>query len=144
MRMVLGDARLSLERTAREYDLILLDAFSSDAIPTHLLTLEALDTYLARLAPGGVLAFHVSNRHLNLEPVVAALAYERQLFARAGYGPRGEKGAYEQVAFWIAMAREVEHLGAVATDTAWWRPRGREDVEAWTDDHSSVFQVFEW
>ena len=144
MRIVLGDARLSLARTAREYDLILLDAFSSDAIPTHLVTLEALDTYLARLRPGGLLAFHVSNRHLNLEPVVAALAYERQLFARAGYGPRGERETYETVSFWIVLGREVEDLGPLAQDTAWWRPRGREDVEAWTDDHSSILRVFEW
>jgi SAM-dependent methyltransferase len=142
VRIVVGDARLSLAGTDRSYDLIILDAFSSDAIPTHLLTLEALDTYLARLAPGGVLAFHVSNRHLNLEPVLAALAYERQLFGRVGYGPRGRLAVYENVSYWIVLSREMEDLGGLAADSAWWRPRGREDVEAWTDDHSSIFRVF--
>jgi hypothetical protein len=144
VRIVLGDARLSLARTIREYDLILLDAFSSDAIPVHLLTVEALDTYLARLAPGGLLAFHVSNRHLNLEPLLAALARERGLVALAGYGPRDRKAAYEQVSFWIALGREVADLGGLVGDTAWWEPRDREGVEAWTDDHSSIFPVFEW
>jgi SAM-dependent methyltransferase len=142
MRIELGDARLSLARTDRSYDMIVLDAFSSDAIPTHLLTLEALDTYLARLAPGGVLAFHVSNRHLNLEPVLAALAYERQLFGRVGYGPRNGLRPSENVSYWIALAREVDDFGPIGADTAWWRPRGREDVEAWTDDHSSILKVF--
>ncbi|HEX2210727.1 MAG TPA: fused MFS/spermidine synthase, partial [Longimicrobium sp.] len=86
-RVVLGDARLSLARdTAATYDLILLDAFSSDAIPVHLVTREALQTYLARLAPRGIIAFHISNRYLDLEPVVAALAKDRGLAARGGGG----------------------------------------------------------
>ena len=72
----LGDARLTLEQFGREYDILTLDAFSSDAIPTHLLTREAFALYRAHLAPGGVIAFHVSNRFLDLAPVVAALARE--------------------------------------------------------------------
>ena len=76
-RVVLGDARLSLARAPLHgYGLIVLDAFSSDAIPIHLMTNEALGLYLSRLAPGGALAFHISNRHLTLAPVLARLALE--------------------------------------------------------------------
>jgi hypothetical protein len=73
--VVLGDARLSLEReSARNYDLIVIDAFSSDAIPTHLLTKEAMAVYLRHLHPDGIIAFHVTNRFLDLAPVVRAIS----------------------------------------------------------------------
>ena len=70
---MLGDARLTLAASAQQFDLIVLDAFSSDAIPVHLLTREALRGYLARLAPGGVILMHISNRHMELAKVVAAV-----------------------------------------------------------------------
>jgi spermidine synthase len=145
-RVVLGDARLSLAAdSAVRYDLILLDAFSSDAIPVHLVTREALDTYLSRLAPGGIIAFHVSNRYLNLEPVVAALARDRGLVARAGQGPRDRAtNAYESNSTWIAVARQPEDLGLLMRDRYWWNPRLRDDVETWTDDYSSLLTVFDW
>lgn len=144
-RVVLGDARLQLAAdSARIYDLILLDAFSSDAIPVHLMTREALDTYLARLAPGGIIAFHVSNRYLDLEPVVAALAKDRGLVARAGQGPRGDRETYESNSTWIALARQEADLGPLTADSQWWVPRLRDGVETWTDDYSSLLTVFEW
>lgn len=143
-RVVLGDARLSLAReTDRTYDLILLDAFSSDAIPVHLMTREALDTYLARLAPRGLIVFHVSNRYLDLEPVVAALAKDRGLIARAGVGPR-DRRTYESTSTWIAVARTEADLGPLIADAYWWTPRPRADVEPWTDDYSSLLTVFDW
>lgn len=143
-RVVLGDARLSLAReTDRIYDLILLDAFSSDAIPVHLMTREALDTYLARLAPRGLIVFHVSNRYLDLEPVVAALAKDRGLIARAGVGPR-DRRTYESTSTWIAVARTEADLGPLTADANWWTPRPRADVEPWTDDYSSLLTVFDW
>ena len=144
-RIVLGDARLSLAADARrEYDLIVLDAFSSDAIPVHLVTREALETYLARLAPGGLIAFHVSNRYLNLEPVVAALAYDAGLAARAGQGPRGRRRTYESLSTWIVVARAEADLGPLTADRSWWRPRIDPDVPVWTDDYSSLLTVFDW
>jgi spermidine synthase len=85
-RIVLGDARLSLARTNDgPFDLLVLDAFSSDAIPVHLMTREALELYLWRLTGDGVLAFHISNRHLDLEPVLATLAGEQKLVALVQY-----------------------------------------------------------
>jgi spermidine synthase len=143
-RVVLGDARLSLAAdTGRVYDLILLDAFSSDAIPVHLMTREALDTYLARLAPRGLIVFHVSNRYLDLEPVVAALARDRGLVARAGVGPL-DRRSYESTSTWIALARTEADLGPLTADANWWTPRPRADVKPWTDDYSSLLTVFTW
>ena len=77
--IVLGDARLTLAEATEPADLIVLDAFSSDVVPVHLLTREALDLYLGKLAPNGVLVFHISNRYLELSSVVATLAAERGL-----------------------------------------------------------------
>jgi spermidine synthase len=143
-RVVLGDARLSLAAdSTRKYDLILLDAFSSDAIPVHLMTRQALDTYLARLAPRGLVVFHVSNRYLDLEPVVAALAKDRGLVARAGVGPR-DRRTYESTSTWIALARTEADLGPLTADAYWWKPRLRADVKPWTDDYSSLLTVFDW
>ncbi len=79
--VVLGDARLTLAASPERYDLIVLDAFSSDAIPVHLLTREAMAGYLARLAPGGALVMHISNRHMELGSVVAAVAAAEGLVA---------------------------------------------------------------
>jgi hypothetical protein len=145
-RVILGDGRLSLarEEADRRFDLILLDAFSSDAIPVHLMTLEALDTYLARLAPRGLIVFHVSNRYLDLEPVVAALAKERGLAARVGQGPNGDRGTYESMSTWIALARSEADLGTLMADANWWHPRLRRGVQPWTDDYSSLLTVFDW
>ena len=77
--IVLGDARLTLADVKAPADMIVLDAFSSDVVPVHLLTREAIDLYMSKLAPGGVLVFHISNRYLELASVVAAIAAERGL-----------------------------------------------------------------
>ena len=84
-RIVLGDARLSLAQAPdSSYDFIVLDAFSSDAIPVHLMTREALQLYLRKLAPGGSIAFHISNRYLNLEPVLVELARDARIAGIVG------------------------------------------------------------
>src|SRR6185436_9979115 len=82
-QVVLGDARLSLGAApSAHYDLMLFDAYSSDAIPVHLLTRQALRLYLDKLSPHGVLAFHLTNGHLNLDPVVFNLALDAGLTYR--------------------------------------------------------------
>jgi SAM-dependent methyltransferase len=145
IRVVLGDARLSLAReTEPRYHLLWLDAFSSDAIPTHLLTREALDVYLRRLAPGGVIVFHLSNRYYDLEPVVGALVKERGLAARVGSGPDRRSGRYEQYATFLVAARTEADLGVLARDPRWKPPATRADVRPWTDDYSSLLSVFNW
>ncbi|HEX2202230.1 MAG TPA: fused MFS/spermidine synthase, partial [Longimicrobium sp.] len=142
VRVVLGDARLSLAAARGErYDLIVLDAFSSDAIPMHLLTREAMGIYLDRLAPGGMVLYHVSNRYLDLEPVVAALARERGLVARVGtgssFGRRFHSGSR-----WVAVARTDDDLGPLMADHRWEAAETKAGVAPWTDDFSSILAVY--
>jgi SAM-dependent methyltransferase len=142
--IVIGDARLSIARAPRgAYDLILLDAFSSDAVPVHLLTREALGTYLERLAPGGRIAFHVSNRYLDLESVIAELARERKLAVRVGSGPESKPDIYQQWSTWVVVARSERDLGDVS-GKRWRAPNMRPGLRPWTDDYSSVLSVFRW
>ena len=145
-RVVLGDARLSLEREeGRLYDLILLDAFSSDAIPVHLLTREAFAIYLSLLAPGGRIAVHVSNRYLDLEPVVAAAAREHGLVTRMRTGPQGgNDGYYENSSTWILVARSEADLGWVGQGGGWVPVPIPEGFRPWSDDYSSLWSVMRW
>jgi len=144
-RVELGDARLSLAaRRDAPYHLIVLDAFSSDAIPVHLLTQEAMAVYLSRLAPHGVLAFHISNRHLVLSPIVARLAAHHRLTARQfrdlqvpGRPWAGDKAESN----WVMMARSPEDLGDLMRDSRWTPPRIVVGANLWTDDFSNIFEV---
>ncbi|MDB4949539.1 MAG: hypothetical protein JWM27_2188 [Gemmatimonadetes bacterium] len=141
-RVVLGDARLSLAAAPDgAYDLIVLDAFSSDAVPIHLLTREALGVYLRKLAPGGVIVYHLSNRYLNLQPVIAALVADRGLVARVGSLDK-VRHRFEAESTWAAVARADADLGTLAADARWKRPKTRADVPAWTDDFSNLLSVF--
>jgi hypothetical protein len=105
------------------YGLMILDAFSSDAIPVHLMTREALGLYLSRLAPGGVLAFHISNRHLNLTPVLARIAASYGLEVRQ-QRHKGDPAAAPALlsSWWVVMARNASDLGPIASDARWTIP----------------------
>ena len=152
IRIEMGDARLRLEavrreRPAEKYDLILVDAFSSDAIPVHLLTREALAVYLDVLKPDGILAFHISNRYLRLEPVVANLAEDARLEGRLliddPFAGESEGGIESTLA---VLARTPDAFGALADDVHWTAtpldvaPR----VGVWTDDFHSLLTVLKW
>ncbi len=112
LRVVLGDARLSLLREPEgKFDLIILDAYSSDAIPVHLVTREALALYLRKLADGGLLAFHISNQHLDLEPVFGNLARDARLIALTrddSIVSRRELALGKAPSLWLVMARRPE------------------------------------
>lgn len=145
---VLGDARLQLKNAPNNhYSLIVLDAFSSDAIPTHLLTKEAIDLYLSKLAPGGRLLFHISNKYLNLRPVIAELAGSANLVSlevthdlRAQLVSGGES---LDPSVWAVAARNEQDLGALLTNPHWQKP-GRQSKPVWTDDYSNVLGALEW
>ncbi|HRI44620.1 MAG TPA: fused MFS/spermidine synthase [Fimbriimonadaceae bacterium] len=143
LAVVLGDARLSLESSDRKYRLIVLDAYSSDSVPVHLLTREALRLYLDRLEPGGVLAFHISNRHLDLEPVLGRLAEDAGLFSitRADYTTPEERQVQKASSTWTLMSREAADVMTIAGDQRWEPTATRDDVRVWTDDYSSVLTV---
>ena len=114
--VVAGDARLTLEASSGRYDLIVLDAFSSDSIPAHLLTREALAGYLSKLSPRGVIVAHISNRHLDLAPVVANVAQSQGLvsFLREDDRAGDFMTTFVSNARVVAMAREAGDTGSVA------------------------------
>lgn len=138
-RVVLGDGRLSVARAEGAFDLLILDAFSSDAIPVHLMTREALQIYLSKMSGDGVLAFHVSNRHLDLRPVLAALAADLGLTAYGQIDYVMDRAADRVSSSWLMMARDPSALSALASDARWTQPRAASDL--WTDDYSNVFKA---
>lgn len=142
MPVVLGDARLTLADAPGGLGLLVIDAFSSDAIPAHLLTREALALYLEKLAPSGVLAMHITNRHLDLARILARVGAELGL---STYVAR-EAFPFDPVRFRAAatvavLARDPADLGAVAADPAWTRIAPESDRRPWTDDFSNILQA---
>jgi len=150
LRMELGDARIRMDAVRRErpeeqYDVILVDAFTSDAIPVHLLTREALRLYFDVLAPRGIVALHISNRYLRLEPVVANLAVDRGYARMLQHGDTGDvRGGVE--ASWILLARRPEDFGELASDSRWTAAALDPEpaVGTWTDDFHNLLSVFKW
>lgn len=143
--VVLGDGRLSLEREAdQKYDVLILDAFSSDAIPMHLLTVEAFDTYLRHLAPDGILAANMSNRHVDIKPVLMQFADNFMLeFVWIENWDDEERGVYG--ADWGLLTRNQRFLKDPTVvlrrkDTA----EIDTDMRIWTDDYTNLFAVLKW
>ena len=140
----MGDARVRLvEASPGAYDLLVIDAFSSDAIPVHLLTREAFALYGTKLAPDGVLTVHVSNRFLDLEPVVWAIAREAG-WATAVRRDATAGGPDRSPSVWIALARDPAHLQPLTRDPRWGELRRDAGVAPWTDDFSNLIRVFRW
>jgi hypothetical protein len=136
--VILGDARLTLADEAKTYDYLLLDAFSSDSIPVHLVTREAFKLYAARLKDNGLLVLHISNRHMELESVVAALAKD------AGLAIKGKILSNNSLALAdpypssvMVLSNTPEALSAFTTDKGWNAPAAH-DVSVWTDDYSNI------
>ncbi|HKG15109.1 MAG TPA: fused MFS/spermidine synthase [Pyrinomonadaceae bacterium] len=148
VNVLTGDARLRLrEAPTAAYDLIVLDAFNSDAVPAHLLTREAVALYLSKLAPGGVIAFHVSNRSLELERVALGVSADAGLDARIFADERTpeEQGRdpNHDSSTWVVAARNSEDLGALASDARWQTSAARDlRPELWRDDFSNVVTLF--
>jgi spermidine synthase len=148
VRVILGDGRLSLAQAPdRHFDLIVLDVFSSDSIPVHFLTQEALRLYLAKLSDGGILLFHISNKYLDLKPVLGDLAGRMGLacFVRDDnhWNPAKER-AKKIGSVWAVMARQRSDLGRLPQDERWETLRGRAEARPWTDDFSNILSVFKW
>ena len=141
--VVTGDARLSLARAPEgAFDLVVLDAFSSDAVPVHLVTSEAFALYRSRLAEGGAILVNYSNRHLALEPVLGRIAQAHELVALSRADPAGPEAAAGKLpSEWMVMARDARDLGPLIVDPRW-VPAGRSSgAPLWTDDYSSLAGV---
>ena len=144
-QIVLGDARLQLQNAPdQHYGLIVLDAFNSDAIPVHLMTQEAITLYTSKLAIGGMVAFHISNRSLRLETVLADLAKRNKAmilgFADDEHDPVSGKDPSE----WVVMAQHSPAFDALAQNPRWRWLEGQSESHAWTDDFSNILSVFRW
>jgi hypothetical protein len=140
--ITLGDARLTLaDAPDGAYDLIIVDAFSSDSIPIHLLTREAMATYLKKLRPHGMIVLHISNRHLELASVVAGIAKANDLVARVNDSVEIEEnaGPYIFAGTVAAVVRRQEDFGRLAQSRDW-EPLAPDPKQwTWTDDYSDVF-----
>jgi len=141
-QVLLGDARLTLEaQTGQQYDLMAIDAFSSDAIPVHLLTREAFTLYFRHLKPNGILAVHVSNRYLDLIPVVSRNARD---FGKAAVDvdDEDEEEDYFSNSDWVLVASDPAMFRDPAFKSSSVKPATyRANLRPWTDDYSNLFQI---
>jgi hypothetical protein len=144
--VVMGDARLSLEQelTAgqpQQFDLLALDAFSSDAIPAHLLTKEAFELYLKHMRPDGVIAVHISNRYLDLEPIMAQAAQEMGWTGVVVYD-EGNSEPYYVSNTWVLLSKSpavFAHPNFQDGSTS--ALQARKGFRTWTDDYSNIIQI---
>ena len=139
--VVLGDARLSMEREApQEFDILVLDAFTSDAVPVHLLTKEAFEIYRRHLKPDGVIAVHFTSRYFDLEPVLQQVAQHFEMEAAYVFSPNGRLSTYR--ADWMLLSTNDEFLNTdMIAKAAWREAQSDKRIRLWTDDYSNLFQV---
>lgn len=146
MEIIHGDARLSLaDARHKKFDLLILDAFNSDAVPVHLLTREAFALYRDSLDEDGLILLNFSNRHLNLEPVLADLAADAGLYGLVQkYNPPISASAIHASSSWVVMARNPASLRILDGDPRWASLRSEGRNKVWTDDFSNLLSVVSW
>ncbi len=142
-RVVLGDARLKIQAETARYDAIVLDAFSSDAVPAHLLTREAFAIYADRLKPGGILVAHVSNRYMDLASVAAAAGMAEGMAALKSYAeidPNTRKAQMEkaEATTVVVLARDAAALASFRSADGWVKPADTVRSALWTDDYANI------
>ena len=143
-RIILGDARLRLrDAPDNGYGLIVMDAFSSDAVPVHLISREALQLYRRKLTRGGLIALNITNQYIDFAPVLAALARDEQMVCRirtdlAISVPEQRDGKFPSR--WAVMAEREADLGTLRSDPNWTTPEARPGERAWSDDFSNVVE----
>ena len=147
-RIVLGDARIALvKEPPGAFDILVIDAFSSDAVPVHLLTREALQLYLQKLDSGGVLAFNITNSYLNLTPLIADLAHDAGLAVLVQHDVHVDPVSLSNgkaTSRWALMARSSDALGPLAHDGRWQSVPARTTPTTWTDDFSNPLSLVRW
>jgi hypothetical protein len=147
-RIVLGDARLTLAREPdARYSMLVLDAFSSDAIPVHLMTRESMRVYNRVLDEHGILLVHISNRRLDLEPTVGALANDAGMTAliRNHDVPNSvQDRTFEYGSDWVVLAKRPDDIAVLRRDNRWRKLEAAPTSRVWTDDYSNLFSVIRW
>ena len=155
--IVIGDARLQIEQgPAAQFDILVIDAFSSDAIPLHLLTKEAIGIYTRALKPDGVLLIHISNRFFDLQPVLAAEAKARGWSSAVRLDPAGggDEASMSAASNWVAFTATPQRLNQLTggivprdrsyEDGAWVALESRPGFARWTDDYASTLPILIW
>ncbi len=145
VKIIVGDGRIQLNRTEATYDAMVFDAYSSDAVPIHLITREAVQLYLRRLAPNGVLLFHISNRHLDMKPVLAQIAAAEGLVARVEMDNAvtpWQMAEGKTASEWVVMTKEPSVLATVTAGEPWKEMPEKPGFRGWTDDYSSLIGVW--
>jgi spermidine synthase len=148
VRVQLGDGRLSLESVPNgAYDLFIMDAYASDSLPAHLLTREALQLYLKKLAPHGLMVFHISNRYLDIESVLGNLALDAGLHCVVQNDivttmPGMDMGKISSR--YALVARDKKDLGTLAFDARWKPAKRNASIGVWTDSYSSILAILKW
>jgi len=141
VEVILGDGRLSLEREPQQnYDILIADAFSGDAIPIHLLTREATQLFLRHLKKGGILALHISNRYIDLKPVIQRLAENVGMKAMA-INTEGNPETATEAAEWVLLSAARETLDKPPLQGVGIALPRTPEVSTWTDDYSSLFRL---
>ncbi len=144
-KIVVGDARLQLQNAPdNHYGLIVLDAFNSDAIPIHLMTEEAINLYLSKLATGGMVAFHVSNRSLKLDTVLADLAKRNGAMSLSFFDDEQDPVSAKDPSEWVVLARQSPAFDTLSKEPRWQWLDGKPGADVWTDDFSNILRVFRW
>jgi hypothetical protein len=139
-----GDARTTLAgESPQQFDVLAVDAFSGDAIPIHLLTTQALALYRHHLAPGGIIAFHISNQHVDLEPALALLAQSAGMKAKR-FSSLANEDRGEFAAYWVLVTDNAAFFTRPEVAAAGKEPVFRPGLRLWTDDYSSLLPLIHW
>ena len=142
--IVIGDGRLSIERAPdHEFDVLMLDAFSSDSIPAHLISREAVQTYLRKLKPDGLILFHVSNRYMNVEGLVSAVSADAGLKGLVRYD-YDESATGKSSSDYVVAARNSADFGELNDDGNWTKLENPAGIQPWTDDYSNMMAIIRW
>ena len=143
IRNYVGDARIEIRKQPdNHYDLLILDAFTSGSIPTHLITLDAMEEFLRVLKPEGVILYHISNRYVKLLPVLKCIADELNLNIRSHYA-LGDKYRHKLTAHWVALTPSVKALQQLIHGNPRWKTPGEQKI-CWKDDFSSLWPVIDF
>ena len=144
VEIIEGDGRTSLaQESPQHFDVLVVDAFSGDAIPIHLLTTQALELYRRHLTPHGILAFHISNRHVDLAPAIGLLAASAGMQARrvsAGYTEQPG----EDTSSWMLVTADPDFFDRPELSAVAHLPESRPDLKVWTDDYSALLPLIRW
>ncbi|MEW6709484.1 MAG: fused MFS/spermidine synthase [Candidatus Riflebacteria bacterium] len=152
-RIIVGDARVKLRQAKpQQYDLLVLDAYSSDSVPVHLLTLEAFKLYLSKLKPHGILVLHISNRYFKLSPVISRIFAQLDMHSLERFDdPKNYSIKYDwydekqiSKSFWVAGSKNKERLEMLKIFGDWQPMKISDAYSIWTDDYANLLQVYNW